>query len=279
MQETEQLRHRCALRGTRASVAGSVLACALSQICCFAQVPHALPQHPLCVVAETQQHLLGRLGKITPEPVSSVLFVPYFAVGNSEPFVACPFVYRPGDEVVIPKASLPRIGQYDGAIVLCGGYFPTRCPMVFIDTDIVNGKKCQLVEVARVRSDEEAVYVLDAWGAILNSDSFSITKPFDALEHAAHRKDSYATGAEFISPVERQYRQSYTLWPYEIGTVVKVRLTRGEKKTVQAFIREEKEKLLSRKSLRDDMSLKTDTSPQEEQGAKSPPEDAGPRAR
>lgn len=216
-----------------------------------------MPIHPLCFVQEIpRQRIPMRIGKITPAPIAHALLIPYFKAPNRERFVACPFVYRQGEPVVLPKDRRPKQGQYESAIVLCPGYLPTTIRVAFFYTDTINGKECQLIEVTKAGNNNEAMRILDDWAVLLGSGSFVVTKAYDVLDDKNYTKGCYATSLELTSPVQQQYRTSYDLWPYDIGTVVKVSLTPEDKKVVNDFFNEEKKKLSSAEASPDDVLSK-----------------------
>ncbi len=201
------------------------------------------PAYPLCLVEEVpHKHILDRIGNITPAPITQALLVPFFMAPNRQRFVACPFVYQPGGPVVLPKDRMPKQAQYEGIIVLCRGHLPTNINTLFPTTDTINGKKCQLIELASARNDEESLRILDDWATLLKSESFSVTDKFHVLKQTQPAKGRYATSKELLYPLRNEYT-SFFVWPYDVGTAVKVELTPRDKALVNEFITQERRQI------------------------------------
>lgn len=209
------------------------------------------PRYPLYFVEEDPHvALFDRIGKITPAPVKRALLIPFFMAENRQRFVACPFVYQPGEPVVLPKDRTPKYAQYKGIIALCGGYLPTKINGLFPDTDTINGKKSQLIELGKARYNEESLRILDDWAIVLGSKSFSVTGKFEVLKETNPEKGRYGTSNELLYPPAGEYAR-FPLWPYDVGTVIKVELTQDDKKIVAEFIKEEKERFSPKDQTKD----------------------------
>jgi len=205
------------------------------------------PAYPLCIIEEDpHKSLVDRMGSIRPLPIKQVLLIPFFMAPNRQRFIACPFVYHPGDPIVLPKERMPKQSQYEGIIVLCGDYLPTSVNSLFPDTDMVNDKKSQVIEVAKARDNDEALRILEDWATLLNSESFSVASRFDVLKETTPEKGRYAKSKELFYPVIQKYTVFF-IWPYDIGTVIKVELSAADKAIVDEFIVGEKKNLLKRK--------------------------------
>jgi hypothetical protein len=219
-----------------------LIACAsCSQAATVSNIP--LPPYPLCFVEETREHILNRIGNITPAPIRRALLIPFFKAPNGQRFVACPFVYQQGEVVALPKERTPNNAQYCGMIALCPGYFPTSINSLFPDTDTIRGKRSQLIEVGKARNKDEALRVLEDWAAVLGSKSFSVTGEFTLLKETHPVKGRYATCDALLSPVQRVVPTRFPLWPYDVGTVVKIELTQDDKQVVDDFIKEQTKRL------------------------------------
>ena len=108
---------------------------------------------PYCFIDESADIYLGeRIGKIAPIALDEVLLFPVVENGviQGKPVsngIGSPVVYRPGSDIRLlqfPGIERWSVKRY---MVMARGYYFSLLPRMFVFTDTVWGKKCNLAEL------------------------------------------------------------------------------------------------------------------------------------
>ena len=96
--------------------------------------------------------------------------------------------------------------------MVCRGYLPVDINTLFPNTDTIDGRKVQLIELAAAHNDGEAMRVLEDWSRVLHTKSFTVTGELDMRKETdpaprryaicdvvlcPHRKHSMSQGFQF----------------------------------------------------------------------------------